>query len=593
MKYSKIRQVNQRLWYCPDRMIIALNGGNVTESSRPVGSRRFTAILLIVALSALFFSVRIDSTETLVTNDEPFWLGRSANFSRAIGQWDPEDTYQMAHPGVPVMWAGAVAFWINGSEYSEHYTDNTDFPFFIDERLVAAGIDPLEMLQHARVIKLGLETVIFAISTALVIAIGSRLLAAMTGVLIALDPFLAGFGPLLHVDSLLAMSLFAASLAIAWAMQDPDRRSRWLVAGILEAIAVLTRSTAAAIGIPLAVAWLMAWRKSGRAISVQAAGVWIAGFAATYILSWPVLWVDPVGTARAMIDWTLGAASGGHEHQLFFNGEITFDDPGWLFYPVTMLWRTTPVAWLGLGLFLLSLRSQSVRERIRPFAPVLLMAAVYLVVMSLGAKKFDRYVLPVYPVISMIAAFGFDSAIRFIATRLPRLKQIVPAAGLAAVAVFSLIPLANSGPYHLNYYNEIMRLFERPENAIQIGWGEGGSEVITFLESESDRLGRPVVAQTFSIPQESVPPPLKYFLIDDAEQTDRIRFNNVGLTNPDDWNDTDYYVFNIQQTQRGMVDDYVLFADAEPVHSVKLGGVVIWEIYAPNQLPVPEAISGD
>lgn len=565
----------------------------MTERSNATASRRSIALLLIILSSALFFSVRINNTESLVTNDEPFWLGRSANFGRGIEHWEPEYTYQMAHPGVTVMWAGAVAFWVHGSDYSKHYTDSTDFPFFIDERLVDVGIDPMEMLQHARIVKLSLETVLFAISIALVLTMGTLLLAAITGVLIALDPFLAGFGPLLHVDSLLAMSLFAASLAIAWAMREPERRSRWLIAGVLAAIAVLTRSTAAAIGIPLTIVLFLVWKRCGWAISLRSAGLWIAGFAVTYIVAWPVLWVDPIGTARAMIDWTLGAASGGHEHQLFFNGEITFDDPGWLFYPVTMLWRTTLIAWLGLGLCLLSLRSQSVRDRIRSFAPVLVMAAVYLVVMSLGAKKFDRYVLPVYPVISLMAAFGFDSAARWIRARMPRLKHVVPAAGLAAMAGLSLISLANSGIYHLNYYNEIMRLFERPEDVIQIGWGEGGSDVISFLESESERLGRPVVVQTFSIPQESIPPPLKYFLIDDAKQTDSVLFNNVGLTNANDWNATDYYVFNIQQTQRGMVDDYALFAEAEPVHTVTLGGVVIWEIYAPNEMPAPKVIPGN
>lgn len=562
----------------------------MSESFRPFASRRVSVLLLILALSALFVSVRVQNTESLVTNDEPFWLGRSANFARAIMQWDPEDTYQMAHPGVPVMWAGAIAFWIHGTEYTDHYSDNTDYPFFIDERLVAAGIDPMEMLQYARMVKLGLETVLFAISLALILTLGTRLLAALAGVLIALDPFLVGFGPLLHVDSLLAISLFTAALAIAWAMREPNRLSRWLVAGLIAAVSVLTRSTGVVIAIPMAFALLVVWNRAHRDVWIRAAGLWILGFAATYILLWPALWVNPIETARAMIDWTLGAAGGGHEHQLFFNGVITFDDPGWFFYPATLLWRTTPLVWMGTVLCLLSMRSRSFRARIRPFAPVLIMSATYLIVMSLGAKKFDRYVLPVYPVVSLVAALGFDSGIRWIRARFAVFQDIVPAVGLAAVALLSMIPLSNAGPYHLNYYNEIMQQLERPENAIQIGWGEGGSDVIAFLKGESDRLGRPVIVQTFSIPQESVPPPLKYFLIDDAVQTEQIQFNNVGLTRADDWYGTDFYAFNIQQTQRGMVDDYAFFADAEPVHTVTLGGVKIWEIYTPNQLPLPNTI---
>src|SRR5699024_4186204 len=249
----------------------AVNGGIVTEQIRPAASRRSMALLLILALSALFFLLRIQNTDSLVTNDEPFWLGRSANFVRAIEQWDPADTYQMAHPGVPVMWTGAIAFWIHGSGYTDHFTDNTEWPFFIDERLVAAGIDPLEMLQHARFVKLGLETVLFALAITLILANGSRLLSAISGLLIALDPFLAGFGPLLHVDSLLAMSLFAASLAIAWAMKEPDQRSRWLIAGVLAAIVVLTRTTGVVIGVPLLVALIVVWRQQNRNNAIRAA----------------------------------------------------------------------------------------------------------------------------------------------------------------------------------------------------------------------------------------------------------------------------------------------------------------------------------
>ncbi len=564
----------------------------MTEENRPIATRRISFLLIVLMVSALYAGVRMHNSESLVTNDEPFWLGRSANFARAISQWEPEDTYQMVHPGVPVMWAGAVAYWLNAPEYFDHYTENMFAPFFIDERLTPVGIDTLEMLQDTRLVKLGLETILFAVSVSLVLALGSRLLAATAGVLIALDPFVAGFGPLLHLDSFLTISLFAASLAIAWAMKDPSSRHRWLLAGTLAAIAALTRTTGLAIGVPLLIAFIMLWKQQGFRLTLRAAIPWAIGFAATYILAWPVLWVDPVDTARAIIEWTVGAAGGGHEHPLFFNGTIAFGDPGWLYYPVTILWRTTPVVWLGIILCLVFLKSKAVRARIKPFIPVLIMGAIYLVVMSFGAKKFDRYVLPVYPVISLIAAFGFEASFRWIRTTLHKFDRIVPAIGLTAVALLSLIPLSNAGPYTMNYYNEIMRQFERPEHAIQIGWGEGGSDVVAFLESETERLGRPVIVQTYSRPQETIPQVLKYFMIEDAVQTDQIQFNNVGFSTEQDWNETDYYVFNIQHTQRDMVDDYEFFANVEPIHTVQLGGVTIWEIYAPNQLPVPDSLQG-
>lgn len=563
----------------------------MSERTGPVVRQRFLAIVALLALAILYFVVRILNTETLITNDEPFWLGRSANYFRAIVQWEPEYTYQMAHPGVPVMWMGAIAYWIHGSEYAMHFDTNLEWPFSIDDRLVAAGIDPLQMLQHARVFKLGFETALFLVSVLLIAVIATRLVAVLAGLLIALDPFLAGFGPLMHVDSLLAMSMFAAALTIVWAWKS-ERRTYlpWILAGGIAAIAVLTRTTGVVIAVPLLIACFSIIRESRFADAARSCGAWILGFATVYVAGWPALWVRPIETARAMIDWTIGAASDGHENPLFFLGEALSNDPGLIFYPVTILWRTTPLAWIGIVLFLLAFRSAAFRARIRPFIPVFAMAAMYLLVMSLGAKKFDRYVLPVYPVIALTAAFGFNSALSWIWERFPSMKRVVPASGLATIALLSLIPLSNGGPYRLNYYNEILSALKSPDEAIQIGWGEGAYEAIAFVEGEAARLGRPVTAQTFATPSERVRPPIRYFVVGDQPTFGMVEFTQVGLATADDWYSTDYFLFNIQQTQRNMASQYELFSDVEPIHTIELGGVIIWEIYSPAQLPLPDAI---
>lgn len=566
----------------------------MTGNYRPAVRQRLWWILAVIALGILYFLVRILNTETLITNDEPFWLGRSANFYRAIVQWEPEFTYQMAHPGVPVMWAGAAAFWLHGSAYSDHFDTNLQWPFAIDDRLIAAGIDPLQMLQHARIVKLAFETGLFIAAVVMIAVASTRFVASLAGLLISLDAFLAGFGPLLHVDSLLAMSMFTASLAIVWAWKSEDHETtRWVTAGCVAAVAVLTRTTGLALGIPLLIAAFSVWKYSGLRGAIRAVGGWTIGFLTVFVAGWPALWVNPVTTAKAMIDWTIGAASDGHENPLFFGGEIYSGDPGLIFYPVTMLWRTTPLVWIGFIVFLCALGSPLFRNRVRPFIPVFAMGATYLLVMSLGAKKFDRYVLPAYPVVITAAALGFDAAIRSVRARFPTAERGIPAIGLAVVALLALLPFNNSGPYRLNYYNEVMRLFERPENAIQIGWGEGAYEAIAFVESEAGRLGRPVTAQTFSIPSDRVRPPIRYYVVGNSPVFPSVEFTQVGLGTAKDWYGTDYILFHIQQTQRDMMDQYHLFADVEPVHTIVIGGVTIWEIYSPAQLPLPESISTD
>lgn len=556
--------------------------------------------LAIFIVASAFFGVRWSPAGQMVTNDEPFWLGRSANFSRAISNGDLEKTYQMAHPGVTVMWAGAIAFWLHDPDYSSPDPGNSEWPFFIDDRLVSAGIDPLKILQEARLVKLIFETFLFALSIALIGTIGTRLVALVTGILISLDPFLAGFGPLLHVDSLFAISLFCATLAATWAFTNYKNNKptlwRCLFAGVLAGFAVLTRMTGLVIAIPMfaiAVAGFLTCDNSWRhhiPVILKQASTWVTGLVITLFVAWPALWVAPLATLQDAFDWTIGAASGGHEHALFFNGEILNGDAGFWFYPITILWRTTPIVWLGIGLCVVCMISNANRQMAFRFLPALVLGAAIFLMMTLGAKKFDRYVLPVYPVISLIAALGFTCVICWLRERYENCSKLFAPVVLSIILLASGVSLGSSGTYHLNYYNGVMRRFNDPEDVIQVGWGEGGSEVIDFLQSESMRLNRPITVQTFSIPQESIPPPLKYFLYEDNQLDGDVLFQNDGLDSAEDWLRTDYYVFNIQQTQRGMVSDYSLFLTLEPVHTVTLNGVVIWEIYSLSLAPFPDSI---
>ncbi|MBA2670534.1 MAG: hypothetical protein H0U67_09200, partial [Gemmatimonadetes bacterium] len=78
--------------------------------------------------------------------------------------------------------------------------------------------------------------------------------------------------------------------------------------------------------------------------------IWGAVGLAVFVLCWPAMWVDPIGNLRAIVGEAVGYARSGHqEAPLFFNGRILQGDPGVLFYPITYLWRSTPVVLLGLG----------------------------------------------------------------------------------------------------------------------------------------------------------------------------------------------------------------------------------------------------
>ena len=76
--------------------------------------RTALAVLLLFIVAWL---PRVIALDNFVTIDERKWLTRSANFSYALAEGDLAATFQREHPGVTVMWAGAIGLFSRFPEY--------------------------------------------------------------------------------------------------------------------------------------------------------------------------------------------------------------------------------------------------------------------------------------------------------------------------------------------------------------------------------------------------------------------------------------------------------------------------------------------
>src|SRR5829696_2435992 len=68
---------------------------------------------IAVAVICLFVALGLPrglALNRLVTPDEVTWLTASSNFYLALTQADFAHTYQLEHPGVTTLWAGAAGF---------------------------------------------------------------------------------------------------------------------------------------------------------------------------------------------------------------------------------------------------------------------------------------------------------------------------------------------------------------------------------------------------------------------------------------------------------------------------------------------------
>jgi hypothetical protein len=73
--------------------------------------QRHTVLIAALSVFIIAFITRSGALKQYVSPDEPSWVWRSINFSRALAEGDWADTAQMGHPGVTTMWLARWAFW--------------------------------------------------------------------------------------------------------------------------------------------------------------------------------------------------------------------------------------------------------------------------------------------------------------------------------------------------------------------------------------------------------------------------------------------------------------------------------------------------
>ena len=288
-----------------------------------------------------------------------------------------------------------------------------------------------------------------------------------------------------------------------------------------------------------------------------------------------------------MLGGMLGYAVEGHDSPLYFNGQIYSGDPGLRFYPITYLWRTTPIVLAGLlmtGIALLYPRGEWMpRSQRRPVGMLLLFAILFTLFMDFGAKKFDRYLLPVYLPLDVVAGIGWAAAAGWV-QRLstPRATQAIGMTMFVAAFAGQVACTASNYPYYLSYYNPLLGGTARAPQVMMVGWGEGLDQAANFLNSQPDaghsQVATGVWSTTFS-----------YFY---QGPVLRSRFEE-GTNRVEDWLASDYYVMYVNEEQRGKVAyeliDY--FATLKPVKVVRINGLDYVFVYDIRELPPPDFMS--
>jgi 4-amino-4-deoxy-L-arabinose transferase-like glycosyltransferase len=582
-------------------------------------------IALLLGIAALL--PRALGLADFLTTDEAYhWIARTERFADAVADRRWAATLQTGHPGVTLMWLGSLGLalerpigpgWIGAPALVAHLAWLRLPGTLLQALLVPAGYLLLRRLLNPTT----------ALVAALLWASAPYLIAHAR--LLHLDALLTSFVTFSVLLLLVALETMNEERgtrnelpAIHRSSFIVHRSSRWLVAsGIFAGLALLTKGPALIL-LPFAGLLLFALAPTNDQrpttndeetttrhsslvtrhatnfstlnsqfsipqrlrIAVPRYLLWLAVAALVVVLLWPALWTDPARALRAYVDEI--ASNGGRPNgdgQFFLGNAV--GDPGPLFYPLADLFRMTPLTLLGLlayfGFTIYDLRlrrhpaianreSQIVNQRV--LLALLAFVLFWTLVMTLGPKKFDRYVLPTWPALEILAAAGLSRILDFIFQILDfrshrsKINNLKSKIVLALVTVGLAVNLIWYHPYYLSYYNPLLGGGVGAQRALLIGWGEGMDQVGAWLSAQPDINSGPVLSALGPTLQPFVPAPVR-----DVSDFGAVPAN--------------YAVVYLESVQRAADPAlYDTLRQTIPLHKVAIHGIDYAQIY---QLPRP------
>jgi hypothetical protein len=451
-------------------------------------NRVLECTLLVLVLAASLF-LRLAALDAFTTTDEPLWHYRSGEFSRALDTDEWQYTYQSGHPGVVTMWLGVIAQrvpWLQ--EPLPGIDDGIRRLMRLPAPASGTGIPSLT-LGARRLVAVVTWLGILALYSLLRRLFGARI-ALFGTTLVSLDPFFLAHSRFHHLDGLLA-TFVMVSVASLLVYQFRGRRVGYLLLSAAAAALATANKSPGILLAPWAGAALLLpaffapapKRRRELLLGAGALALWGAVAALLFYAIWPSMWLRAGWTLQQVFDVAVKYAGTPHENSNYFWGAVR-PDPGPAFYPVAWAFRSTPLVWLGLAVLALAWKERSHRG---PMLMILLLVLPFVGAMTVGDKKFDRYLLPVFPLLDIFAAAGWVALAQWLATRGSLTwRQRCPGLLAAGVAVASFALIWPTRPYYISYYNPIVGGSEIAPQVLLVGWGEGLDRAAVYLNGKPD-----------------------------------------------------------------------------------------------------------
>ncbi len=447
---------------------------------------RFLPLPFVLCFFVLVGILRLFSLDAHWSADETLWLNRSSDFMSAVKRGQFSQTDIAYHPGVTTM-------WIAGTR-----------TFFIDPRV------DIKNLVHARftigiVVWLGI-----GIACILLYFIFGKWVAFVGGVSLTYSPFFLAETRRVHTDALAVTFILLTVLLFLLYCQNRQHRHALVFSGIAFALALLSKSYALILlpWVPFCLFLFRDRHSSLLLISIAEGLCFLSCTVLTVLALWPVFWTPifrvmalcllvficvllhgmkkercsplfiiaaSLGLGFVTVSTTLTvwhifggvhwAVTTPHEVKHFFLGKVV-NDPGWLFYPLMLTIKSTPLMLplVLIGCYLHWKRQGQTEQTTCLFHKVIAIVVcvvLFIFFLSITSKKLGRYLLPIFPLLDILAAIAFVTLIQWGNTKLKQhsythqmiINHVICTVTCIVFFFIQIFPIIACHPYYGTYYN--------------------------------------------------------------------------------------------------------------------------------------------
>jgi 4-amino-4-deoxy-L-arabinose transferase-like glycosyltransferase len=558
-----------------------------------IKSKKYFEWLTVIGLLIVFLAPRLIGLAKFATLDEPYWLVSGSNFYYALGQRDFASTVWDYHPAVTTMWLITLVLMF----YFPAYRGQGQGYFYVYKEwkweafLKEFGKQAIDVLFYSRLLQALLLAALFILLYWLMQKVAGKRITIAALLFLSFDPMFLGHSRLLTHEAMLVTFLLVSFTSMAVYLFAEKKFGFVLLSAVMGALAQLTKSSGIVLfPLILLLIAIKIWdeRKSVPILKnilerLKMIAVWAAALALVYVAVWPGMWVRPVSILHEVYGNALSYAFKGARLYTTQNlDNINFNvNPGRInFYAETMLWRTTPLMWLGLLAAITAFFKRNFLSKNGKYylgLTAIFGLGMFMMFALLKGRDSAHYIMLTYAAFDICAGIGLLAAFDWLARNKIKPGNLFFGIALAIQAAF-VIPFY---PYYYTYYSPIMEAVQPGVQNGNFGYGEGLDLAAKYLNQKNDARSLTVLAywgngpfsyffdgRTIMLVNNYYKPELKNDLLADLRRSDYLVI---------------YYQF--QKSMARVMNVVDALEPYPPEHVIWMNGIESIRIYNIHELP--------